>query len=104
MKNRKVITPAEAIDRLVTNFTSQGWRDDGDAARAVVAAAASVESVGDGVMVARAVPETFLIANRITRSRVQTVIVHALRGARILEPQLQKQLGTGVNVVMKNVR
>lgn len=104
MRQPKPITPAEALDRLLTNFTGQGWRDDGDAARAVVEAATSGESVGDGIMLARAVPETFLIANRITRTRVQDVIVQALRGVQIVPSVVQTpQVALG-KVVMTNVR
>jgi len=104
MKKAKAITPAEAIDRLLTKFTNQGWRDDGDAARAVVGAAATGEGAADPTALAKAVPETFLIANRITRARVQTVILQALNGARILPAQVQTQQAEAGNVVMKNVR
>jgi hypothetical protein len=103
MKQPKPITPAEALDRLLTNFTGQGWRDDGNAARAVVEAATSGESVGDGIMLARAVPETFLLANRITRTQVQAVIVQALRGVQIVPSEVQPQVTLG-KVVMTNVR
>jgi hypothetical protein len=84
MPNPKSIGENAAYDRLVSAFAARSWHDDGDAARAVIAAGLAGST--DIASLAAALPGPFLVNNGISRDEAAGAIATALRGALVIVP------------------
>ena len=84
MPNPESIGELAAYDRLVSAFAARGWHDDGDAARAVVAAGLAGST--DITLLAAVLPGPFLVNNGISRDDATGAIASALRGVRVIVP------------------
>lgn len=84
MAKRNSIGESAAYDRLVSAFAARGWRDDGDAARAVIAAGVAGNTDVDSL--AAVLPGPFLVNNGISRDDATGAIATALRGVQMIVP------------------
>ena len=79
----KKITHNEALGNLITAFDAQGWREDGETARAVVRAAAE-NSEADPKSLALAVGQAFLVSNGVDRATVAQVLAAVFGNVSVL--------------------
>ena len=79
----KRITRSKALDLVLSAFTRRGWRDEGEAARAVVDAAAASSEPLDLDHLADVVPRAFLVNNDVQREQVRAAITSVLGGMQV---------------------
>jgi hypothetical protein len=93
----QLISQRDALDRVLTAFSVRGWRDDGSAAQAVVAAATRNPGPVDLDRLVRAVPRPFLRNNSIARKAARAAIAAALSGVQVAAAQTDERAGLTIN-------
>lgn len=72
-------TERAALDRLMREFARRGWRDEDDAALAIVSAITRRGGKASRRVVLASVPSDFLYRNQIRRADVERLIARVAR-------------------------
>lgn len=100
MVKRKDLTRAQIHDRILSEFSRRGWREDGEAAAIV----SSLERVPGSApkTLAASVPKSFLLNNAVARTELERAIAAALAGVRLLPRLAEGSASSPTSISIQN--